>query len=61
MNSLVQSWAQVLTIAAAIVGALIYQTHYIDKRFDDLKDWIRAELRRIDERLDRIEHPLIRQ
>ncbi|HEV2177847.1 MAG TPA: hypothetical protein VGW33_11715 [Terriglobia bacterium] len=32
----------------------------IDKRFDDLKDWIRAELRRIDERLDRLEHPLVK-
>jgi hypothetical protein len=32
----------------------------IDKRFDDLKDWIRAEIRRIDERLDRLEHPVVK-
>ena len=32
----------------------------IDKRFDDLKDWVRAELRRIDERLERLEHLIVR-
>ena len=32
----------------------------LDKRFDDLKDWIRAELRRIDERLDRLERPVVK-
>jgi hypothetical protein len=59
MGLIAQSWVQVGTICAVLVAALIYQTHYIDKRFeavdkrfDDLKDWIRAELRRIDERLD---------
>jgi hypothetical protein len=32
----------------------------IDKRFGDLKDWIRAELRRTDERIDRLEHSIIK-
>ncbi len=32
----------------------------INHRFDDFKDWIRAELRRIEERLDRLEHRVTR-
>jgi hypothetical protein len=48
-----------------LVSALVYQTHYIDKRFedlnhrfDDLKDWIRSEIKRLEHRLDRLEHPV---
>lgn len=39
---------------------MVARFNAIDKRFDDLKDWIRAEIRRIDERLDRLEHPIVR-
>ena len=30
----------------------------MNHRFDDLKDLMRAELKRIDERLERLEHPV---
>lgn len=39
---------------------MVARFNAIDKRFDDLKDWVRAELRRIDERLERLEHPIVR-
>jgi DNA anti-recombination protein RmuC len=90
---LLQSWVQVGTICVVLVSALFYQTHYMDKRFedigkrfedigkrfedmdkrlgdmgkclgdinhrfDDLKDWIRSEVRRLEDRLDRLEHPV---
>jgi hypothetical protein len=33
----------------------------IDKRFDDLKDYIRSEFKRVDERIDRLESPIVRK
>ena len=39
---------------------MVARFNAIDKRFDDLKDWVRAELRRIDERIERLEHPIVR-
>jgi len=65
MSPFLQSWIQVGTICVVLVPALFYQTHYIDKRFedlnhrfDDLKDWIRCEIKRLEDRLDRLEHPV---
>jgi len=31
------------------------------KRFDDLKDYIGSEFKRVDERIDRLESPLVRK
>ena len=33
----------------------------INKRFDGLHDLLKSEVRRLDERLDRLEHPIVRQ
>jgi hypothetical protein len=33
----------------------------IDKRFDDLHDLLKSEVKRLDERFDRLEHPIVRQ
>jgi hypothetical protein len=33
----------------------------IDKRFDDMKDYIRSEFKRVDERIDRLESPIVRK
>jgi len=33
----------------------------MNNRFDDLHDLLKSEVKRLDERLDRIEHPVIRQ
>jgi hypothetical protein len=33
----------------------------LNKRFDDLHDLLKSEVKRVEERLDRLEHPVIRQ
>jgi hypothetical protein len=33
----------------------------MNKRFDDLHDLLKSEVKRVDERLDRMERPIIRQ
>jgi hypothetical protein len=66
-----QSWAQVLVLGVMIVGALVYQTHYIDKVIEGLRNELKAEIaglraemnqrfNNVDTRLDRLEHPVIR-
>jgi len=32
----------------------------INHRFDDLKDWIRSEVKRLEDRIERIEHPVVK-
>ncbi len=33
----------------------------MNKRFDDLHDLLKSEVKRVEERLDRLEHPIVRQ
>jgi hypothetical protein len=33
----------------------------INKRFDGLHDLLKSEVKRLDERFDRLEHPIVRQ
>ena len=33
----------------------------LNKRFDDLHDLLKSEVKRIEDRLERLEHPIIRQ
>ena len=33
----------------------------MNNRFDDLHDLLKSEVKRLDERLDRLEHPVVRQ
>jgi hypothetical protein len=62
------SWAQTITIIAALGGFFAWQTHYIDKRIDDLRTEIKALLASeigslralIDERFKSIEQRLTR-
>jgi len=32
----------------------------VNHRFDDLKDWIRSEVKRLEERIERTEHPMVK-
>ena len=32
----------------------------VNHRFDDLKDWIRSEVKRLEERIERTEHPVVK-
>jgi hypothetical protein len=81
MNSF-QSWAQVLTLGAILVGVLVYQTRYMDRAIDGLRnefdkaigglrnelkaeiagllDLMNERFKHMDDRLDRIEHPVVR-
>ncbi len=60
-----QIWSAVAVIVIGYLVAMLYQTHHLDRRiddlrsevnhrFDDLREWIRAEFRRIDERIDHL-------
>jgi hypothetical protein len=68
MSPATQSWLQVIVIvvgiAASLVGAIFYQTHYIDKRIDDLRSelfrYLDAKFEAIQGRLERLEHPVSR-
>ena len=59
MNPAAQNWLQVaalfIGIAAALVGTLVYQTHYIDKRLEDLRSdlfhYLDARFKAIEDRL----------
>lgn len=42
MNPIVQSW--VFTIVAALIATLVYQTHYIDKAIEGLRNELKAEI-----------------
>jgi hypothetical protein len=33
----------------------------MNKRFDDLRDLLKSEVKRIEDRLERLEHPIVRQ
>jgi uncharacterized protein YPO0396 len=45
-----QSWAEVLTLGAIMVGALVYQTHYIDKVIEGLRNEINERFKTVDEK-----------
>ena len=60
-----QIWSAVAVIVIGYLVAMLYQTRHWDRRiddlrsevnhrFDDLKEWIRAEFRRLDERIDHL-------
>ena len=55
MSPTLQSWAQVLSLGAIIVGALLYQTHYIDKVIEGLRNEINARFSTVDERFKSME------
>ncbi|HTV56453.1 MAG TPA: hypothetical protein VMI06_16230 [Terriglobia bacterium] len=68
MSPAAQSWLQVIVIvvgiAASLVGAIFHQSHYIDKRIDDLRSelfrYLDAKFEAIEARLRRLEHPVSR-
>jgi tetrahydromethanopterin S-methyltransferase subunit G len=50
MSGTLQGWAQVLTLGAIMVGALVYQTHYIDKVIEGLRNEINERFKTVDEK-----------
>jgi len=61
-------WGPTAVIVAGYLLGIFFQNRRIDdlkdslnKRFDDMRDLIKSEVKRVEERLDRLEHPIIRQ
>jgi hypothetical protein len=61
-------WGPVAVIIVGYLLGIFFQNRRIDdlrdsmnKRFDDLRDLLKSEVRRIEDRLERLEHPIVRQ
>jgi archaellum component FlaC len=57
----VNNWGPAALIVFGYMAAAIWQNKRIDdigKRFDDIKDWVKAEFGRVHDRLDRIDKTL---
>lgn len=64
MKPMVNEWGPAILVCLTIVAGMIYgnsrlndlrsslegRFNSMDKRFDDLKDWIRSEVKRLEER-----------
>jgi hypothetical protein len=68
MNPVVSQWGPVAVIVGGYLLGVFFQNRRIDdlrdsmnKRFDDLRDLLKSEVKRVEERLDRLEHPIVRQ
>jgi hypothetical protein len=63
MTPATQGWLQVAVLLAGIAGtlvaAIVYQTHYIDKRIEDLRTYVDGRFQAADERLVALEKRLI--
>jgi hypothetical protein len=68
MNPMVTQWGPVAVIVGGYLLGIYFQNRRIDdlrdsinRRFDDLRDLLKSEVKRLEERLDRMEHPIVRQ
>jgi hypothetical protein len=68
MNPIINQWGPVAVMVGGYLLGIFFQNRRIDdlrdsinKRFDDLRDLLKSEVKRIEERLDRLEHPIVRQ
>jgi len=68
MNPVIGQWGPVAVIVGGYLLGIYFQNRRIDdlrdsmnRRFDDLRELVKSEVKRLDERLDRLEHPIVRQ
>jgi hypothetical protein len=61
-------WGPIAVIVVGYLLGIYFQNRRIDdlkdsmnKRFDDMRDLIRSEAKHLEERIDRLEHPVIRE
>jgi hypothetical protein len=67
-NTILSQWGPALLVCFTVIIGMFYQNTRmtdlrtsIDNRFDDLKDYMKSEFKRVDERIDRLESPLARK
>ena len=65
MNQFSQ-WGPVAVIVGGYLLGFFFQNRRIDdlrdamnKRFDDLRDLLKSEIKRVGERIERLEHPIV--
>jgi hypothetical protein len=75
MNPIINQWGPVAVIVGGYLLGIFFQNRRIDDlrdsighRFEDLRDLLKSEVKRleerfdhVDERLERLEHPIVRQ
>ncbi len=68
VNNILNHWGPASLVCFTLVIGLFYQNtrmndmrDLFNKRFDDLKDLMKSEFNRVDERIDRLESPLVRK
>ncbi len=71
MNPIIDQWGPTAVIVGGYLVGIFFQNRRIDdlrdslnKRFEDLRDLLKSEVKRfdhVDERLDRLEHHIVRQ
>ncbi len=68
MSPIIIQWGPVAVIVGGYLLGIFFQNRRIDdlrdsmnKRFDDLRDLLKSEVKRIEERLDLLEHTIVRQ
>ena len=68
MNPVIGQWGPVAVIVGGYLLGIYFQNRRIDdlrdsinRRFDDLRELLKSEVKRLDERLDRMQHPILRQ
>jgi len=68
MNPVVSQWGPVAVIVGGYLLGGFFQNRRIDdlrdsmnNRFDGLWDLLKSEVKRLEERLDRLEYPVVRQ
>jgi hypothetical protein len=75
MNPIINQWGPVAVVVGGYLLGIFSQNRRIDdlrvsinNRFDDFRDLLKSEVKRleerfdhVDERLDRLEHPIVRR
>ena len=63
--SQLNQWGHVAVIVGGYLLGMFFQNRRIDdlrdsmnKRFDDMRDLIRSEIKRVEERIERLEHSI---
>jgi hypothetical protein len=75
VNPIINQWGPVAVIVGGYLLGIYFQSRSIahldrriddlrdsmNKRFDDLHDLLKSQVKRVGDRLERLEHPIVRQ